>query len=283
MNTKKLYVVTLSIVAIMIAFVMGFTFMPLEVFAEEAGEIYYNSEIRPSLFSARNETLSYTRKEVLIDTTMSPKTPNYYDADSVLKNGCAAVAGGIIVGYYDITLENIIPNFSSFLKRGGNIVYKPIDSNIQNLMNDLYFRMKVNTTGAGATEEQFKNGLNEYVVDKGYNITYRGYGQGSKIDYDAIANSFKNGKPVALFITMSNLVTNLEIGDTNLTMTTTEYNANHILIANGIKKVRYFNGSNVIRTDTYLSVSSGLEHFPTGYIWLEGTTAVNDIVGVEIY
>ena len=102
MNTKKLYVVTLSIVVIMIAFVMGFTFMPLEVFAEEAGEIYYNSEIRPSLFSARNETLNYTRKEVLIDTTMSPKTPNYYDADSVLKNGCAAVAGGIIVGYYDI-------------------------------------------------------------------------------------------------------------------------------------------------------------------------------------
>ena len=48
MNTKKLYVVTLSIVAIMIAFVMGFTFMPLEVFAEETGEIYYNTELRPS-------------------------------------------------------------------------------------------------------------------------------------------------------------------------------------------------------------------------------------------
>ena len=282
MNTKKLYVVTLSIVVIMIAFVIGFAFMPLEVSAEEAGEIYYNSEIRPSLFSARNETLNYTRKEVLIDTTMSPKTPNYYDADSVLKNGCAAVAGGIIVGYYDITLENIIPNYASFIKRGGNIVYKPIDSNIQNLMNDLYFRMKVNTTGAGATEEQFKNGLNEYVVDKGYNITYRGYGQGSSIDYNAIANSFKNGKPVALFITMSNLVTNLEIGDTNLTMTTTEYNANHILIANGIKKVRYYNGNNVIRTDTYLSVSSGIRQFNSGYIWLEDTI-VNDVVGVEIY
>ena len=213
---------------------------------------------------------------------MSPKTPHYYDRDTNLNNSCAAVAGGIVVGYYDIQLENIIPNYASFLIRAGNIVYKPVDSNIQNIMNDLFVRMKVNTTGAGATEEQFKNGLNEYVVDKGYNITYRGYGQGSNIDYNAIANSFKNGKPVALFITMSSLITNLEIGDTNLTMTTTAYNANHILIANGIKRVRYYNGNNVIRTDTYLSVSSGLRQFNSGYIWLEDTI-VNDVIGVEIY
>ncbi len=282
MKTKKLYFVTFEILAIIIAIVVTFSF--LSVSAEEAREIYYNSEQLPTPMALRDETLNYTRKEVLIDTTMSQKTPYYYDVFAELKNGCAAIAGSIIVGYYDITLENMIPNFSSYLIRGGKVVYKPVEANINKMMNDLFIRMKVNTTGAGATEEQFKNGLSDYVVEKGYNIIYKNYGLGSNIDYNMIANSFNRGEPVVLFLTMSNLITNLQIGDTHLSMTCKDYYANHILIANGIKRIRYYNGNNIIRTDTYLSVSSGLSSYLNNeYIWLESTLAVNDIVGVEIY
>ncbi len=282
MNTRKLYTVAFEIVAIIIAFVMVFTFIP--AVAEEPEEIYYNSEQMPVPMAITDETLSFTRKEVLMDTTMSPKTPNYYDRDASLKNGCAAVAGGIIVGYYDRTLENIIPNYSSVIKRGENFIYKQVDPYTQSVMNDLFVRMRVNVVNAGATEDDFKNGLKSYVSDNGYDISYKQYGKGNNINYNAIANSFAKGEPVVLFLTMSNLITNLEIGTNKLTITSKDYNANHILIANGIKRVRYYNGNNIIRTDTYLSVSSGFKSYVNNeYIWLEETLAVNDIVGVEIY
>lgn len=281
MRSKKSYAFTIGLVAIMLTLVMGFTFAP-QVAADQCDQIYYSAEQLPVPLALSKETLSYTRKEVLLDTTMSPKTPTYYDRDACLPNGCAAVAGGIIVGYYDRLFENLIPNYVSYIKRGDMIIYKQVDSTSQSLMSDLFVRMDVNVGGAGATEEQFVNGLRAYVVDKGYNLTYKSYGKGSSIDYNAIANSLNSGKPVALLLTMSSIVTGLDIGDTSLTMTKNSYSAHHIVVANGIKRIRYYNGNNVIRTDTYLSVCTGLKEYTSGYIWLEDMTSVNNILGMEI-
>ena len=238
--------------------------------------------MRPSAKAVTDYTLNYTRKEVLIDNALSIKTPNYYDKSMALKNGCAAVAGSIIIGYYDKDFENLIAGYSPVIKRGENIIFKPVDSNVQLVMNDLFSRMHVNEVQAGATEDDFKNGLKSYVTSKGYNLSYISYGSGKNINYNGIIQSFNTGQPVVVFATMNHIIKSLDIGETQLTISVQDYNANHILIANGIKQIKYYNGTSAIRTDTYLSVSTGLSDPISGYIRLEDIAAINDLLGVVI-
>ncbi len=250
--------------------------------AEEAVEIYYGAKNDVVPYSIYDETLNYTRKEVLIDTKISMGTPQYFDYNASLPNGCAAIAGGVLVGYYDKDYENLIPNFSSVAKRGEHLIFKPISDEAAAVMQNLFGRMNVNMIQPGATENDFKNGLRSYVVDHGYNVNYTSYGNSYVVDYEGISQSLQNGIPLALFFDMKYLIYNLQIGDTQLKLGTQAYNAPHIAIINGIKRVRYYNNDSVIRTDTYLSVSSGLMDTALGYILFE-TTVVDDVVGVKVY
>ncbi len=250
--------------------------------AEEAVEIYYGAKNDIVLYSIYDETLNYTRKEVLIDTKISMGTPQYFDYNASLPNGCAAIAGGVLVGYYDKDYDNLIPNFSSVAKRGEHLIFKPISDEAADVMQSLFGRMNVNMIQPGATENDFKNGLRSYVVDHGYNVNYTSYGNSYVVDYEGISQSLQNGIPLALFFDMKFLIYNLQIGDTQLKLGTQPYNASHIAIIYGIKRVRYYNNDSVIRTDTYLSVSSGLMTPTLGHILVE-RTVVDDIVGVKVY
>lgn len=250
--------------------------------AEEAVEIYYGAKNDVVPYSIYDETLNYTRKEVLLDTKISMGAPQYFDYNASLPNGCAAIAGGVLVGYYDKDYENLIPNFSSVAKRGEHLIFKPISDEAADVMQDLFGRMNVNMIQPGATENDFKNGLRSYVVDHGHNINYTSYGNSYVMDYEGISQSLQNGIPLALFFDMKYLIYNLQIGDTQLKIGAQAYNAPHIAIIYGIKRVRYYNNDSVIRTDTYVSVSSGLMDTSLAYILLE-TTTIDDIVGVQVY
>ena len=250
--------------------------------AEEAVEIYYGAKNDVVPYSIYDETLNYTRKEVLMDTMISMGTPQYFDYNASLPNGCAAIAGGVLVGYYDKDYDNLIPNFSSVAKRGEHLIFKPISDEAADVMQSLFGRMNVNMIQPGATENDFKNGLRSYVVDHGYNVNYKSYGNSYVVDYEGISQSLQNGIPLALFFDMKFLIYNLQIGDTQLKLGTQPYNASHIAIIYGIKRVRYYNNDSVIRTDTYLSVSSGLMTPTLGHILVE-RTVVDDIVGVKVY
>lgn len=250
--------------------------------AEEAVEIYYGARNDVVPYSVYDETLNYTRKEVLMDTIIPMKTPQYFDLNASLPNGCAAIAGGVLVGYFDKDYENLIPNFSSVAKRGEHLIYKPVTDAAGVVMQDLFERMGVNQILPGATENDFKNGLTSYVVDHGYNIEFRKYGDPYVIYYEGVSQSLQNGYPLALFFDMKYLIYDLEIGDTQLKLWTQAYNAPHIAIVHGIKRVSYYNGDNLIRTDTYLSVSTGFATPTFGHILVE-TTNIDDILGVKIY
>ncbi len=148
-------------------------------------------------------------------------------------------------------------------------------------MSDLFDKMNVNKVQLGATKDDFKLGLKDYVQSKGYNIAYNSYLNSTNIDYNAIANSLNNGNPIAVFTGACNIISELNIGDTSLTMTTNYNNTNHIFIASGIKRINFYNGNSLIRTDTYLKVSTGLENPFSGYILLENIR-IDDIIGVVI-
>lgn len=250
--------------------------------AEEAVEIYYGTKNDVVPYSIYDETLNYTRKEVLMDTMISMGTPQYFDLKASLPNGCAAIAGGVIVGYYDKEFEDLMPDYESTGKRGEHIIFKPMNNAVVPFMQDLFGRMNVNMIQPGATENDFKNGLRNYVVDHGYNINYKSYGNSYVVDYEGISQSLQNGIPLALFFDLKYIIYSLDIGANQLVAKTIAYNASHIAIVNQIIRVNYYNNDNIIRTDTYLGISSGLENPIKGYISLRNTI-IDDIIGVNIY
>ncbi len=270
----------------MIVFMLCLLALCLPVASVQAEQpIYYGApNAAPNRVTAQalmSNNLTYTSKQVLIDNEISVMLPQYYDKAVIFPNGCPAVAGTILIGYYDLYKENLIPNFTSFIKRGSNVIFKPIGNEIQAVMSDLFDKMNVNKVQLGATKDDFKLGLKDYVQSKGYNIAYNSYLNSTNIDYNAIASSLNNGNPIAVFTGACNIISELNIGDNSLKMTTNYNNSNHIFIASGIKRINFYNGNSLLRTDTYLKVSTGLENPFSGYILLENIR-IDDIIGVVI-
>lgn len=200
-----------------------------------------------------SETVTYVSKRVIADISTTNNTPEY-SAVSGMQNGCGAVAGSIIVGFYDKYYANLIPDWNSYYSTGK---YRTQDRvYVPNLMNELYTLMQTNVDAPGVSESEFKNGLKSYVNGKGYGLNYVSLGQGNSFDYNAFKAAVANNEVTALFIQPSN-VYNIDTYDSRDIITSTNISGNHIMVAYGYYEVEY-NLGNGTRVDKYLRVSTGM-------------------------
>ena len=91
----------------------------------------------------------------------------------------------------------------------------------------------------------------------------------------SVWNNIENGIPMVCFCTMSYYINNISIGSSETTLTKVDYQANHIMVVNGIKQVAYFQNGENFRTDTYLKVASGLQENVSAYILLSSIVLDN--------
>ncbi len=234
---------------------------------------YYSANQNISARTANQDTINYTSYSVLIDSEIT--TPSYYNTNASLINVCGAVAGANLVGYYDTEYTNLITNYDSAIIRGGKKVFKSVSANTQNVINDLYVKMNTNATGAGVTHSQFINGLTSYINVAGYSVTIDEFVSSGQISANTIKKNIENGIPMVCFCTMSYFINNISIGSNVTTLTKVDYQANHIMVVNGIKQVAYFQNGENFRTDTYLKVAVGLQENVSAYILLSSIVLDN--------
>lgn len=239
----------------------------------DSAEKHYFSAQNIQTRSTSQESIEYTSYNVLVDSEVA--TPLYYNTNASLLNVCGAVAGANIIGYYDSKYTNLIPSYDPEIIRGNRKVFKSVSSDTQNVINDLYVRMNTNTTGAGVTHNQFQNGLMSYISAAGYSATVGEAVSSGQINVNTIKNNIENGIPMICFCTMSYYVNNINIGSNVATLTKVDYQANHIMIVNGIKQVAYFQNGENFRTDTYLKVAMGLQDKTSAYILLSSIVLDN--------
>lgn len=235
---------TIALLLLCLPFCGGWTTAPAQENRYVGGEL---------ISTYAEETISYISKEVVTDITTANSTPRYF-AVSGMQNGCGAVAGGIIVGFYDKYYDNLIPNwtsaYSTGLYKGQNGTY------VHDLLFDLYNRMQTNVVAEGVSESEFKNGLKSYVVDHGYNLEYISLGTGNNFNYTAFKTAVRNNQPTVLFVRPSTLYYYQTINNEDV-ITTSNISGNHIMVAYGYYEVKY-TLSNGTRTDKYLYVATGL-------------------------
>lgn len=246
---------------------------------EQITEYRYYDAPSMSLYSAaESETISYTKKEEK-KIPVSGEVPTYTSL-SYLTNSCGAVAGTMVVGFYDKYYENLIPDYVTYTPSTGK--YKRQDTvKIPEVMNELYTLMKTNVVDVGVSQSECLDGLKAYVENRSLNIQYSSIKKSSKFDYATYQASINADRPVLLFCDKLPVKTFWE-GNNQDKIATQTIPGFHVAVGYGHYTVKYYNGSNNFRTDTYLMVATGKSTPKTGYVQISSTSWLVDGYSVVI-
>ena len=214
------------------------------------------------------------------------EVPSYNNGDSGTTNYCAPATGCNIIGFYDRFYPNLIPNFEPGMTVGsGEYMYFPDVgfSQIDDTFEDLCDRMDVNVGGPGTSEQDFRDGLKEYVEAHGYHLSYSSiYNDPTSVNLTALGYAGQTNRVSVLFLSSYNYVESIEETDGGLQIT--KYNSNnaHVMMAYGLIKIRYYNGNSVFRTDTYLQVVGGYYNGSKGYLKVEDYLEIDEALIITI-
>lgn len=217
-----------------------------------------------------NETISYTKKEIVDDSETAGGCPQY---KSSLLNSCGPVAGAEIVAFYDKYYPNLIPNWASYYESNGK--YRLQDTTyVPALVQELYTLMKTNVNGDGVSESEFTTGLKSYFTSHGSTASLSSVKSGSTFNYTSCKSAVNSNKVIVLFVTPGDLYS-ITLGSSLDTIRTTTISGNHILVAYGYLKINYYNSTGLFRTDTYLKVATGLNTPATAYYKLNSSNLLS--------
>lgn len=223
----------------------------------------------PLLSTYASETVSYTSREPLGPINTAGNCP-FYHGPSDLSNACGSVAGAEIVAFYDKYFPNLIPDWVSHYEQVE--AYRLQDStHVPALIRDLYTRMRTNVDDVGVSRTDFLNGLQSYINDAGYSVSYQSVMSGSKINYEMCKNAIANNKVIVLFSAPTN-VYSVAIGTNQDSIIPTNIASAHIMVIFGYYEVSYYNNSGLFRTDKYLNVALGKAGYTSKYYRVDSTT-----------
>ena len=215
-------------------------------------------------------------------------------------DSCANVAGGVVVGYYDVYKTNMIANYSPLHVVNNKTVFKPEDSTTRAIVDNFYFSMGT-YLGNGTTQAGFTTGLTGYVNSRGYSVNYLSVMSGSNFSYSAYRNQIFANRIVVLFLGKYNIIS-MYIQNTGYDKIFTEFfNIGHVMVGYGFREVNYFRDEEVtvwspvwynpfrtitvietvnFRNDDYLMVNTGL--YGLGFMRLNDNEKINNALAIEI-
>ena len=235
--------------------------------ADSATGIRYGGESFQLYANSTTETVKFTNREEEYFETVNG-VPLYKELAS-FSNACGAIAGAIVIGFYDKYYEDLIPNYTAYFPTIG--LYKPADRTyVPQLIENLYTLMRTNVDDVGVSEDDCINGLSAYCTGKGKTIKYTSVNASKGVDTTAYLNAITNNKPVLLFMGSNDIYT-FSYNDTQETISKTNLTGNHIFVGYGYCVVKYYNGTTNFRTDTYLKVACGRNDYSSAYIRVNST------------
>lgn len=227
-----------------------------------------------------SKTINFASKTE--DTYQLAKKHPYLIGSDSFPDGCAAVTGANIIQFWDRYKTNLIPNYNPGSSLASYYLYYGKSDTTDKLTSDLFYDMETNSTGVGATVNQFKTGMEKYVKRNGnYQISYNSCMSADSFDYTIAKNYIDNGQPIALFLSMFNVFTiKTQNNSDNLSIKISNYN--HTMAAFGYKDITYTLTNGTKRNDKYLAVATGIEDLTTGYFNISYKTNIKDAFGVQI-
>ena len=270
----KLYFKKITIFTLLLALIV--CIMPFSVAKAKQEDRFCGYGSTLSTQSTTTEIINFTNRIPTTHQTVNgvPK----YNQISDLQNACGAIAGAMVIGFYDKYYEELIPDFKTYVGSG---TYRGRDSvHIPNLMRVLYTLMRTNVDDVGVSETDCLNGLQTYVSGKGRSLSYTNVRYINRINETTYTTAMQNNHPVLLFCSKMDLYS-ISLGDSQDKIICTTYTGGHVAVGYGITIMNYYNGNTIFRTDKYINVATGLG-ISTGYLKIESTDWCNGAYEVII-
>lgn len=259
-----------------------------------------------------NETINFDKK-VEQSYYLPTLPPEYNSTMTTVQNGCAPVAGGIIVAFYDKYYASIIPSFTPGEYVNGYYRYyypgfvNPAVNdltNAKNMINTLAVMMNTNNPEPGTSQAQYIAGLQTYAASRSKAVSFTSVMSGTTISLSTLDTQLRSERIISAFCSTYNVINYLGEAANSTFLQKVNYPGFHIMNISGYKKVAYytvttktvwkptwynpFNTETVtvetnFRTDTYLEVLTGSAVTPYGYMLLEKNVNVVDALSVRIY
>ncbi len=212
----------------------------------------------------------------------SSTIPSFFDQQNRL-TACGPVAGGIVVGFYDILYTDLIPNHISGIIFNGNYNFAPFRTNdqIQAVIDELYTKMKTDQGQSGSTKSNCLNGLEEYFDDHGLDFTTEGLMSGSSPNYSKLRTHVQSKNVALAFLSGYQFITTLNIGSDQITFVANVTNATHIVAVCGYREIVLIEDG-VQKTEYFLRVASGITDYENCYIRVNDHLQIDDLLGVEV-
>lgn len=241
---------------------------------------YYDRPVASARTVGDVETINFTTIDNIYIQTPN-RVPLYHN--TTFENGCGAIGGAIVVGYYDKYFENLIPSYTSYYTATGK--YRLQDStHVPAMIQSLYVSMQTNVVAPGVSESECLDGLEAYVEGKGYSISYTAVKPyNGTFNHTAYQNAINNGQPVIMFCDTVQLVQASEY-DTYNQIWVEQESQDHIVVGFGYQIYRYYNASGTnFRTDKYLAVATGWSPNNIGFIKINDDSWLDSAFAVDIY
>ena len=237
-------------------------------------------------YSGAGGTETYHREEILFDryeedlVHLSLLCPEYDSA--IYSNGCAPTAGTIVIGYYDVTLPNLIPNFEPGAFYEGVYYFRGLTDKVVDAMEEIASLMGTNQIQPGTSINQFKIGLSNYVKKQGYNITYSSVG--SPLNISTAKNFFNLQQPIVLFLNSYDYYSfiGFDMFENRFSIGGRTKVAGHVVVAYGYTEFSFYDESGkLFRKEKFLIVSFG--DSTGGYLSINSTACIDDAYAINIY
>ncbi len=224
-----------------------------------------------------SETVNFSSRTVVSEGFLTANSLHKYGTLSEYNDDCVPVAGSVVLGYYDLFDRTVIPGFNTGAYYNGSYIFLLQDSNVDNLIRDLYTRMN---GGSGVSVDNFKTGLSSYLAASGHSATYTSVKSGSSLNESLICSKLDANQPVVIFLTKYAFAQSgaYNFGSNSDTLSLrVASNRNHAVVAYGYQKIQYVvNGST--RTDVYLYVSFGTNEL--GVLRVSSTNSSASVSGI---
>lgn len=216
------------------------------------GGVQFTTETVSVVYTSRNKD----------EYTMATRCPDYIGGTN-MTNGCAAVAGGNLLGYFDRYYEDLIPNHKAGTTFYGLFLYSGEDDYVHDAMYTLYSYMDISSEH-GATEASFKSGMTRYCTEKGRSISFTSCMSGGSLNYATAVQKMKSGQPLALFLNTYNFAS-IEEGETTDYYYYHKYLSNHVMVGFGSSQITYTLSDGSTQINRLILVATGLTDLYSGY------------------
>lgn len=226
-----------------------------------------------------SETVYYTNR-VKNEYGLAKRYPGYLPIG--ISNGCAAAAGGNIIGFYTRFFPELMPGFTPGTPMGQFYLYKELPQESAALVQTLYDYMETNVNGPGTTINKFKSGLTRFCNEKNRSISFNSCMQGGSLNYNYAKQCFESGKPSILFVDTFTICTTFD----NQTSEQIDYiiaKACHVMAGFGYSEITYTLSNGSTRADKYIMVATGLAIRTQAYFNINYNTIIDEYYSVNIY